>query len=140
MRAEPQLLALLRLRAALSHVEAEGPWLRALVPETDDAAAARAVSRSLGDIAATSMTIVEPELEDVFVALLGDRAVRPTDAVTAAASPPRRAAATGAPAIEALGLTRDFGRFRAVDGVTFSVRPGEMVVCSAPTAPARRPS
>lgn len=39
---------------------------------------------------------------------------------------PPRAAADGAPAIEAKGLTRRFGKFTAVDGVSFTIERGEI--------------
>lgn len=63
-----------------------------------------------------------PRFEDAFVSLLqGDRP-------TVAAPPPQDALAGSADgvAIEARELTRDFGKFRAVDRVSFTVRPGEI--------------
>ena len=69
----------------------------------------------------------EPDLQDVFVARIralegrADAPVRP---------PPRTPPAPGAmrqPAIEAQRLTRDFDAFRAVDGASFHVMPGEIV-------------
>jgi len=63
-----------------------------------------------------------PRFEDAFVSLL--QADRPT-----VAAPPSGDAITRASdgiAIEARDLTRDFGTFRAVDHVSFSVKPGEI--------------
>jgi ABC-2 type transport system ATP-binding protein len=60
----------------------------------------------------------EADLDDVFVSLLGDR--------PPPAAAPRPRAAGGDVAIEASGLTRDFGAFRAVDGVSFRVHAGEV--------------
>ncbi|HJV86231.1 MAG TPA: ATP-binding cassette domain-containing protein [Noviherbaspirillum sp.] len=68
---------------------------------------------------------VEPgaQLEDIFVALIGDGGH--------GAEPVRKPAETTTPAkqvkaIEALDLTCDFGSFRAVDHATFSVASGEI--------------
>ncbi len=63
-----------------------------------------------------------PRFEDAFVSLL--QADRPP----VAAPPPQEAItpSTDGIAIEARDLTRDFGKFRAVDRVSFTVRPGEI--------------
>lgn len=67
----------------------------------------------------------EPDPEEVFVALVLGR-----PAAAAAAPPPPVLGAPPAPAreaaIEARDLVRDFGAFRAVDRVSFQVRPGEV--------------
>ncbi len=65
----------------------------------------------------------EPELEDVFVAMLRQRGAKlesvfPEDGLT-----PHNSAA---PAIEARELTRVFGDFRAADAVSFRVPQGEI--------------
>ncbi len=63
-----------------------------------------------------------PRFEDAFVSLLqADRPPLP-------APPVQEAMARSADgiAIEARDLTRDFGKFRAVDRVSFTVRPGEI--------------
>ena len=65
----------------------------------------------------------EPELEDVFVAMLRQRGARlesvlPEDGLTPHTST--------APAIEARELTRVFGDFRAADAVNFRVPQGEI--------------
>ncbi|HET7909142.1 MAG TPA: ABC transporter ATP-binding protein, partial [Nitrospira sp.] len=78
---------------------------------------------SLGEIKPTQLHVQEPELEDIFVALLlreAEGEALPAPSVTAGLS-----SSTGL-AIEARALVRDFGRFRAVDGVTFQVKPGEI--------------
>jgi ABC-2 type transport system ATP-binding protein len=82
------------------------------------------------------------ELEDVFIALieragLGEApATSPpsasnatpsgTDAAPSVATPAKYAHVSASDPIEAHALTRDFGAFRAVDAVTFSVRQGEI--------------
>jgi ABC-2 type transport system ATP-binding protein len=124
VRAEPQLTARARLVAVVPQVEAHGAWLRAFVPGADARTATEIVARALGDVPATALHTEEPDLEDVFVRLAASAG--PAPAVPAAAAPAARPAPT-APTIEALGLTRDFGRFRAVDAVSFAVRAGEIV-------------
>ncbi len=63
-----------------------------------------------------------PRFEDAFVSLLqGDRPPVAAPTVQATPAPP-----THGIAIEARDLTRDFGKFRAVDRVSFTVRPGEI--------------
>jgi len=63
-----------------------------------------------------------PRFEDAFVSLL--QAGRPP--VAAPAIQTTSAPAADGIAIEARDLTRDFGKFRAVDRVSFTVRPGEI--------------
>ena len=63
-----------------------------------------------------------PRFEDAFVSLL--LADRP--AFSAPAMQASSALSTDGIAIEARDLTRDFGKFRAVDKVSFTVRPGEI--------------
>jgi ABC-2 type transport system ATP-binding protein len=73
------------------------------------------------------------ELEDVFIELLdrqgvvADRGGTLTAAPAADARLPSAAPAGAHHPIDARELTRDFGAFRAVDRVTFSVRPGEIL-------------
>jgi ABC-2 type transport system ATP-binding protein len=64
---------------------------------------------------------VRPRFEDAFVSLLQRAAPASIDDATDGPAP----APDGA-AIVAHELTRDFGRFRAVDNVSFSVAPGEI--------------
>jgi ABC-2 type transport system ATP-binding protein len=78
---------------------------------------------SLGDIRPEQVHVGEPELEDVFVALLLRQATG-QDVPTLPANPWQ--APNSGLAIEARGLVRDFGTFRAVDQVSFRVKPGEI--------------
>ncbi|HEX9329666.1 MAG TPA: ATP-binding cassette domain-containing protein [Reyranella sp.] len=69
----------------------------------------------------TALRAVRPRFEDAFVSLLQAEAPPPADeAAQGAAVPPDGAT------IVAQDLTCDFGRFRAVDHVSFSVGPGEI--------------
>jgi ABC-2 type transport system ATP-binding protein len=132
--ATPARLA--RLRARLGELDVAGGRVRALVPVADDAAALATVREALDepDLAATAD---EPELEDVFVWLLRERAAAADAPAATAPSEPRGgadrpagaapgAAGPGRAVIQAQGLTRDFGAFRAVDDATFEVRAGEV--------------
>ncbi len=67
---------------------------------------------------------VRPRFEDAFVSLLQSR-VQARRLEPAAEAPASTRTIDGA-AIEAHDLTRDFGSFRAVDNVTFTVAPGEV--------------
>ena len=154
IEAERQVDALAALAPAFPQAEALGTVLRVFVDGADAAAAVARVRGALAGIPSRRIAAVEPELEDAFLALLRRERARPDSAPRAEPSPAepepvgRRAAPTplarrgtipkeaGPPApdgssstrdaIEADGLTRDFGGFRAVDGVTFRVRRGEI--------------
>jgi ABC-2 type transport system ATP-binding protein len=69
-------------------------------------------------------TVDDPELEDVFVALLlREGRFKEADE----GSPPSSAKLNrDGLAIEARGLVRDFGSFRAVDRISFRVKQGEI--------------
>jgi ABC-2 type transport system ATP-binding protein len=123
------------LLAALARVDgATGPaqpyGSMAHLPASDPERAATAARAALAAAGATEVTVepVAPSLEDVFIARASGRD-------SAAGAPPAAAAdSAGAPvtrqpretAIEVRDLTRRFGSFTAVDGVSFSVRRGEI--------------
>jgi len=122
--AASQMEALVRLKEQFTQVEALGPSLHVFVDEPDADRAAERVKTSLGNIAHGEIQVDEPELEDVFVALLLREGSR-TKGLRLTTSRPihtRR----GEVAIEAKELIRDFGRFRAVDRVSLTVREGEI--------------
>jgi ABC-2 type transport system ATP-binding protein len=122
-KATPQLDAVARLKRRYKQVEAWGPQLHVFTEDPDHARAAEHVEASLGDIKATELHVREPELEDVFVALLLKQAAGqdvPELPVTQGHS------VNDGLAIEARELVRDFGSFRAVDRVSFAVKPGEI--------------
>jgi ABC-2 type transport system ATP-binding protein len=121
--ATPQLDAIARVKTGSTQVEALGPLLRVFREETVPAAAAQAITLSLGDITPLHLRVDEPELEDVFVALL----LRQAGQLLSTEWPPVAVLpANHGLAIEAKGLVRDFGTFRAVDRVSFQVKPGEI--------------
>jgi ABC-type multidrug transport system ATPase subunit len=122
-RAEPQADALPRLKAAFPQTEAMGAWLRVFAEGLDAPQAREAVDKALAGIPPTDWFAREPELEDVFVAMLRQRGAKLESAFPADSRVP---AASTDLAIEARGLTRLFGDFRAADAVSFSVPQGEI--------------
>lgn len=122
-RAEPQADALPRLKAAFPQTEAMGAWLRVFAEGLDAPRAREAVDKALAGIPPTDWFAREPELEDVFVAMLRQRGAKLESAFPADSRVP--AAGTDL-AIEARGLTRLFGDFRAADAVSFNVPQGEI--------------
>ncbi|WP_455244052.1 ATP-binding cassette domain-containing protein [Petrachloros mirabilis] len=123
--AMPQLEAITRLKKRYQQVEALGPLLHVFSDTTDHEEAASQLKTALGDIVPSSVRVDNPELEDVFVALLLRKG---GGAEERSRSFPPSTVAYGrdALAIEADGLVRDFGSFRAVDRVSFQVRQGEI--------------
>lgn len=122
-RAEPQADALPRLKSAFPQTEAMGAWLRVFAEGLDAPRAREAVDKALAGIPPTDWFAREPELEDVFVAMLRQRGAKLESAFPADSRVP---AASTDLAIEARGLTRVFGDFRAADAVSFSVPQGEI--------------
>jgi len=130
VRAVPQAQALDLLKARFAQVEALGPWLRVFVPQAEHAAAVEQVRAALAAVAVDEIYPGDPDLEDVFIALLRERALalpEPAEVPgkTQGDAPPSMPANHGT-AIEAIGLTRNFGTFRAADHVSFRVAQGEI--------------
>jgi ABC-2 type transport system ATP-binding protein len=125
VRAEPQLEAAERLRKRFPEVTTRGGWLHAFTSETDLRAAALVVRSALEGLNVTEVEATEPDLEDVFVALLRREGLIQRRQVEAPVAAPREEKAEHAD-ILARELTRDFGAFRAVDRVSFEVRHGEI--------------
>ncbi|MEW6544638.1 MAG: ATP-binding cassette domain-containing protein [Nitrospirota bacterium] len=124
VQAEPQVEALIRLKKTFPHVEAVGPFLHVFAEGAEPAAAARRIESALGDIKAGRLQAEEPELEDVFAALLL-RQEGHQDAGDLRGGAPLQRQRDGL-AIEARNLVRDFGAFRAADRVSFQVKQGEI--------------
>ena len=120
-----QIAAFTQLKATFPQVQALGSSLNTFVEGAGAAAAQQAVEEATTGITIDDLRVAEPELEDVFVALLqseqprSDRTKIP-DAIQIGR---RRGSDI---AIEAIDLTCDFGRFRAVDHVSFTVPQGEI--------------
>lgn len=122
-----QMNAVRRLSAQFPQMEVLGQEMRIFVDQADTGVASIAVQQCLHEIPQNMSEVLEPELEDVFIALLrqrklsGDAPAKSDDNDTA----PHRQADHG-PAIEAENLTRTFGEFKAVDQVSFTVPQGEI--------------
>jgi len=121
-----QIEALHRLKAKYPQVEAVGPVLRIFVDGVSAAAAREQVAVALDDLSVAAIQTVDTELEDAFVALLRQRKLAGQSTSGAARTPLADPPANGEIAIEAHGLTRNFGSFRAVDQVSFQVNQGEI--------------
>ncbi len=116
------LMRLLRRRHGILDVAAAGGGLRVVV---EDSAAADGLGAVEG---VTEAIPVVPRLEDAVVALLR-RVAGSAEAVPAAEPPPgdgSAASRTGEVVIRIRDLVRRFGTFRAVDGIGFEVRRGEI--------------
>lgn len=120
----PQIEAVIRLKKDFSQVEALGPLVHVFTEEEDPSAAVRRVEASLGDMKAEQVRADDPELEDVFVALLF-RQGKGGETIGPLVPSPGLHRNDGL-AIEARGLIREFGTFRAVDQVSFQVKQGEI--------------
>ncbi|HEX6363031.1 MAG TPA: ATP-binding cassette domain-containing protein [Albitalea sp.] len=115
--------ALERLRGTFA-VDRHGSDALVLVATRDEDAALARVRAIVGD--GPALRGRAPGLEDVFVARVREREPTRLSPVPPSARPARAGPQPGA-AIEARRLTCDFGRFRAVENVSFSVVAGEIV-------------
>lgn len=122
-RVEPQLAAMQRLAAAWPQCEAMGPDIRLFVPEANPDAARLQVTTLLDGLDCRQLDVLEPELEDVFVAMLGGQQGGSAAPALAAQQPQPAGQEL---AIEAKGLSKRFGDFVAVGDVSFQVRQGEI--------------
>ncbi|MFO0698613.1 MAG: ATP-binding cassette domain-containing protein [Nitrospira sp.] len=122
--ATPQLEAVVRLKPRYTQVEALGSKLHVFTEGTDPAQAVKDIESHLGEIKAEQIQVDDPELEDVFVALLLRQGTSQGSGEVPT-NPATRAIHDGL-AIEARELVRDFGTFRAVDHVSFEVKSGEI--------------
>lgn len=108
------------LRCAFPQYDLQGDAVRVFVDEADPQAALAAVAALTGP---EHLTVAKPDLEAVFVALLRQQGkVDLTPRALPAGHDHRRDGV----AIAANALSRQFGDFRAVDEVSFEVRPGEI--------------
>jgi ABC-2 type transport system ATP-binding protein len=124
----PQPDAVRRLKTRYAQVETLGSSVHVFTPETDAAAALAEIRKTLGGLPVERVHIDDPELEDVVVSLLlregQDRLG--AQAASRASQPNGAAVQFDGLAVEARQLIRDFGNFRAVDRVSFAVKPGEI--------------
>lgn len=124
-----QVEAVKRLSARFPQMEVLGQDLRVFVDDADGIKASAEVQQCLQGLPQSATEVLEPELEDVFIALLRQSKLSESSADARAVAPNdsalQRHADKGA-AIEAENLSRTFGEFKAVDQVSFSVPQGEI--------------
>lgn len=131
LRCPRQIESLGVLREHYPQVEPRGPWVRLLADTADrEKASTEAESFLPPELKPTEVRTWDPDLEDVFIALLrqreqeeGEKTAASATVETYAALPEDQKDRT---AIEAMELTRVFGSFTAVDHVTFQVKQGEI--------------
>jgi ABC-2 type transport system ATP-binding protein len=109
----------------------KGADVRLLLDRPTDAARLGDLARAL-DLTEDAIRPVAPGFEDAFIALLRERQpvsaapdARPLSGEVPVPVAPA-AAANGAPVIRVEGLVRQFGTFKAVDGIDFQVAQGEI--------------
>ena len=73
LQATPQMEALARLTKRFTQVEALGASLRVFADGADEATAAAQVREALGGLTCGALETAPPELEDVFIALTGEK-------------------------------------------------------------------
>ncbi|GGY20679.1 ATP-binding cassette domain-containing protein [Paludibacterium paludis] len=122
--AAPQIKALGRLAARFPQIEALGATVRLFARDRNRQEAETEARRLLEGLDVKEVALLDPELEDVFVALMAEqgRLEKPGLGASAAGAP----AGDAGHAIEAKGLTRRFGDFVAVGDVSFQVKQGEI--------------
>lgn len=132
LRTARQTETFARLGTRFSQLVPQGDSLRIFVDGADPDSARQHVLDALDGLPVDALDASPATLDDTFVAMLRrERAAPEHDNVQAAGrfergsgniDPDKRAAAH----IEARNLTRDFGNFRAVDGVNLTVREGQI--------------
>ncbi len=129
VRAEPHVEALKLLKSAFTQVESLGDRLHVFVKDPNAEAAVDLVQKALLTVEIHEIAAEKPDLEDIFIALMGSQDLIDRHSGQPGPEHPPSITPGAAPnglAIEALELTRDFGKFRAVDGVSFQVKQGEI--------------
>ena len=125
VQADPQVEAMSKLKRTFSQVDAMGPSLHVFVEDEVAEVAQSMVKNALQNVVVKNLGAKAPELDDVFVALLrhqqlvGETGPMPRSAFVGSSQ-------NGGVAIEARGLIRQFGDFRAVDQVSFQIKVGEI--------------
>lgn len=128
-KAEQQIAAVHQLSQQFPQMEVLGQDIRVFVDETDAAKASAQVCLCLPDVDISQSEVLEPELEDVFIALLRKKQLlnsKVTEKNAASTNLPAQRHADHGLAIEAENLSRIFGAFKAVDDLSFRVPQGEI--------------
>ncbi|MDF0642454.1 MAG: ATP-binding cassette domain-containing protein [Nitrospira sp.] len=123
-----QTEAVERLKTRYVQVETLGPSIHVFSPERNADLALAGIRATLDGLPVDHAHTDDPELEDVVVSLLlQERQGRPAiRAETGTSRVDGARARFEGPAVEARDLIRDFGDFRAVHRVSFSVKPGDI--------------
>ena len=116
--------ALQNVHDGILDVQTFGDRVDALVPDAQDGERAVRAALAARSIAVTSIDAAVPTLENVFVARL--RSLGYGEPYTPFPATARPRAKAGALAIDGHGLTKQFGKFRAVDSATLQVGYGEI--------------
>lgn len=127
LSAEPQLEAVAELKKHYAQIEVIGTRIRVFADNQTAEVAAKAVSALLAGVAIKAIQATDAELEDAFIALLRQGPLTGTTP-TATAIPrfDQPLVDNNSIAIEAKQLTRNFGAFRSVDQINFTVQQGEI--------------
>jgi ABC-2 type transport system ATP-binding protein len=140
MQSDQQTEALARLKENYPQVDAYGARLRVFVENPETGPAQAEIEKALDGIACHDVQTTEPELEDVFIALLRKKNLaepqseskseeakeKPQEKSKDTSRAGQTSPDTQEIAIEAKGLVRLFDDFRAVDDVSFRVPQGEI--------------
>lgn len=124
--ASQQVAAVHRLTQTFPQLEVLGQDMRIFVDQPDPASAKAEVASCLQGIPQLRVEVLEPELEDVFIALLRKKDLAGKDEKSTTAQPAAQRHPDNGLAIEAVNLSRTFGEFKAVDQVSFQVPQGEI--------------
>lgn len=127
LSAEPQVEVQKRLKKHYPQIEIMGSKIRVFIDNKSSNEATIAVSDLLTGLDIKTIQVFDTELEDAFIALLRkdpliNLAIREDNIPRFDKPLPDDKNI----AIEAQQLTRDFGKFRSVDHINFSVRQGEI--------------
>ncbi len=130
VKVKPQIEALNRLKVQSLQVEAVGSTLRIFVSTESIEDAIKQIKTSLEGLIISEIHAGETTLEDTFVALMKQGHLTNEPIIlkenTALNSTFNNNFNNNKIAIDAQGLIRDFGDFRAVDNVSFQVLQGEI--------------
>lgn len=126
LEVQPQVEALSQLKRTFMQVDALGPALRVFIDDLNQDAAIKRVTDALQGVQIDRVWVEAPDSEDAFVALLRQHQLVNRHVDVPLISGGARTTTHDGLAIESRELIREFGKFRAVDQVSFSVQEGEI--------------
>ena len=127
LKAELLSNTLRKIKKRFSQVDVMGNMIRIFVDNQSLDNAVKVVADSLSECNIQSIQAINPNLEDAFIALLRHKKqIIKAEQDTIEINANSQVQVTSEIAIEARNLTRDFGDFRAVDQINFTVRQGEI--------------